>query len=104
MAIDRQRAGLAILRVCIGRFFVFEGLGKIRWFTDPSILGGQLNGWLGSAPPDSLSHAYLQRFAIPGVAVFARVVPLGEMMSGLAILLGACPGALRLLPFWMPRT
>ena len=101
MAIDRQRAGLAILRVCMGLFFVFEGLGKIRWFTDPSILGGQLNGWLGSTPPDSLSHAYLQRFAIPGVAVFARLVPLGEMMSGLAILLGAWPRAFALLAFLM---
>jgi len=101
MAIDRQRAALAILRVCIGLFFIFEGLSKIGWFGDPSILGGQLNGWLASAPPASLSHTYLQRFAIPGVAVFARLVPLGEMMSGLAMALGAWPRAFALVAFFM---
>jgi uncharacterized membrane protein YphA (DoxX/SURF4 family) len=101
MAIDRQRAGLAILRISIGIFFIFEGLGKIRWFSDPSILAAQLRGWLASAPPDSLSHAYLQRLAIPGVAVFARLVPLGETMSGLAMTLGAWPRAFALLAFLM---
>ena len=45
MAIDRQGTGLTILRVAIGVFFIFEGLGKLRWFTDTSILAGQLAGW-----------------------------------------------------------
>ena len=92
MAIDRQGLGLAILRICIGIFFIFEGLGKIRWLADPSILAGQLDGWLHAVPPGSLVQLYLQRFAIPGVAIFARLVPLGEMTSGAAMVLG----------FWTP--
>ena len=92
MAIDRQGTGLTILRICIGVFFIFEGIGKIRWFTDPSILAGQLDGWLHAVPPGSLSQLYLQRLAIPGVAIFARLVPLGEITSGAAMVFG----------FWTP--
>ena len=92
MAVDRQRLGVLILRVCLGVFFLFEGLGKIRWFGDPSILGAQLNGWLQAAPAGSIAHAYLTRVAIPGTAVFARLVPLGEMVCGLAMITG----------FWTP--
>src|SRR5262249_52159424 len=69
-------------------FFLFEGLGKIRWFANPSLLHSQLNGWLGSVPPGSLSHAYLVRLAIPGVAFVARLVPLGELTSGIALVVG----------------
>jgi uncharacterized membrane protein YphA (DoxX/SURF4 family) len=98
---DRQATGITILRIAIGLFFLFEGLGKFAWFGDPSILRGQLAGWLASAPPDSLSHAYLERFAIPGVAVFARLVPLGEMASGVAIAIGAWPRLFALIAFSM---
>ena len=96
-----DRRALAILRISIGVFFFFEGLGKASWFGDPSILRGQLAGWLASAPAGSLSHAYLERFAIPGVAAFARLVPLGEMASGIAIALGIWPRAFALVAFLM---
>ena len=92
MAVDRNTTGIAILRICIGVFFLFEGLGKIRWFTDPSVLAGQLAAWSQSAPSGSIAHLYLQRVAIPGVTIFARLVPLGEMASGLAMVVG----------FWTP--
>ena len=88
MAVDRQRTGLALLRVCIGIFFLFEGIGKIRWFTDPSLLAGQLAGWAQAVPAASWSHAYLERIALPYSAAFARLVPLGEITSGLALIAG----------------
>jgi uncharacterized membrane protein YphA (DoxX/SURF4 family) len=92
MAIDRQGAGLALLRILIGIFFIFEGLGKIRWFLDSSQLAAMFASWSQAAAPGSASHWYLERIALPGLAVFARLVPLGEITSGLALVLG----------FWTP--
>ena len=92
MAIDRQGTGLAVLRICLGIFFLFEGVGKIGWFFDTSLLAGQLADWSKAVSPGSPSHWYLERIAIPGVAVFARLVPLGEIASGVAMVAG----------FWTP--
>jgi uncharacterized membrane protein YphA (DoxX/SURF4 family) len=101
MAIDRQGTGLAILRICIGIFFIFEAIGKIRWLTNPSILAGQLDGWLHAVPAGSLSQLYLQRIAIPGVAIFARLVPLGELASGVAMVLGLWTPFFAFVAFFM---
>ncbi len=92
MAMDRQGAGLAIIRMSIGVFFIFEGLGKWRWRTDSSILANQLEGWQHVVAPGSASAAYLERVAIPFVGVFARLVPLAELCSGIALVVG----------FWTP--
>jgi uncharacterized membrane protein YphA (DoxX/SURF4 family) len=92
MAIDRQGTALAILRVAIGLFFIFEGLGKIRWFLDSSILAGQLAGWHATLAAGSMSARYIERLAMPGVVYFARLVPFGELTCGVALLTG----------FWTP--
>jgi uncharacterized membrane protein YphA (DoxX/SURF4 family) len=92
MAVDRQGIGLALLRICIGVFFIFEGLGKIRWFGDTSVLAARFTEWTQAAAVGSVSHWYLQRIAQPGVAVFARLVPLGEIVCGIAMVIG----------FWTP--
>src|SRR5207253_10126733 len=62
---------------------------------------GQPAGGRASVRPGWLSHAYLERFAMPGVTAFARLVPLGEMVSGVAIALGAWPRAFALIAFLM---
>ena len=92
MAIDRQRLGLTLLRICIGVFFIFEGLGKIRWLTDSSILAGQFAEWSQTAASGSIPQMYLQRIAVPGTAIFARLVPLGELTCGAALVFN----------FWTP--
>ena len=101
MAIDRQGTGLALLRICLGVFFIFEGLGKVRWFADPSILAGQLANWSSAAGPGSISALYLSRVAVPGVAFFARLVPLGEIVSGVALVVGLWTPLFAFIAFFM---
>ena len=78
--------GLRVLSICLGVFLIFEGLGKLAWFTDSGPLTGALRGWLQEAPPTS--RWYLETFAIPGIPMFARLVPLGELLAGAALLTG----------------
>ena len=92
MAIDGRTTGLTVLRICIGIFFIFEGIGKLSWFNDTSLLAEQLRNWSQAVSASSLSHLYLVRVAIPGVRIFARLVPLGEIVSGVALVVG----------FWTP--
>ena len=101
MALDRQGMGLATARISVGVFFIFEGLDKLRWFTDTSILAGRFAGWLQATGPGSTSRWYLERIAIPGTAWFARLVPLGEICSGLALLLGIWTPLFAFIAFFM---
>lgn len=80
-----QILALAILRVCAGVFMFFFGLEKASWLLDATPLATQLSLWLLDAPPASLW--YLER-VIPGAPVFARVVPLGAMVGGIALAFG----------------
>ena len=78
--------GLRVLAMFLGVFLIFEGLGKLAWFTDSAPLQGTLQGWLKDAPPTT--RWYLETFAIPGVPMFARLVPFGELAAGTALVLG----------------
>jgi uncharacterized membrane protein YphA (DoxX/SURF4 family) len=101
MAIDRQGTGLAILRIAIGVFFIFEGIGKIGWLRSSAPLAGQLGEWSASAAPGSVPAWYLHHVALPGVTYFARMVPLGELVSGFALLLGFWTPLFALIAFFM---
>ena len=101
MAMDRQGTGLSILRICIGIFFIFEGLGKIRWLTDTSLLASQLADWSQAVPAGSWSHQYLERVAMPYSTIFARLVPLGEITSGAAMVAGFWTPLFALVAFFM---
>ena len=101
MAIDRQATGLAILRILLGVFFVFEGIGKLRWFTDTSILAARFADWGQAAAAGSASGWYLSHVAVPGLAIFARLVPLAELLGGLALIVGFWTPLVAFLAFFM---
>ena len=77
---------LRLLALAIGVFFIFNGLDKLPWFLDSSLLSGRLDGWRASAHP--ASRWYLENVAGPGVPLFARVVPLAELAAGAALVVG----------------
>ncbi len=101
MALDRQGTGLTIVRIAIGVFFIFEALGKWRWFGTSAPLAAQLNGWAHAVAAGSMSEWYLRHVAMPGVSIFARLVPLGEMLSGLALVAGIWTRPAALVAFLM---
>ena len=92
MAVDRPRLALTVLRIAIGIFFVAEGITKLNWFVDSTILARQLADWSHAAAAGSLSRWYLDHIALKGVPYFARLVPLGEIVCGTAMIVG----------FWTP--
>jgi uncharacterized membrane protein YphA (DoxX/SURF4 family) len=79
-------AALRVLSLFLGVFLIFEGLGKLAWLSDGGPLAAVLQGWLKEAPPTS--RWYLDTFAIPGIPMFARLVPLGELLGGAALVAG----------------
>ena len=98
---NRQGAGLAVIRILIGVFFIFEAVSKVSWLLDAGILAGRLTGWLNDAPPGSASRWYLEHVAMDGIGVFARLVPLGELAAGLALVAGVWTRTAALLAFLM---
>ena len=92
MALDRQAIGLTVLRILLGVFFLVQGLRHLRWLLDPSALSQQLATLEHSVRAGSLSARYLQRAAIPFAGVIARLVPIGQLSAGLAMIAG----------FWTP--
>ena len=80
-----QAAALVLLRVLLGVFMFFFGVDRASWLLDATPLATQLSSWLLDAPP--ASRWYLERI-IPGAPVFARVVPVGAMLGGLALVAG----------------
>ena len=81
---------LRILALLLGVFFLFQGVSKLPWFFDSSILAGRLQDWLGKAPVESVRW-YIETIARPGVPLFARFVPLAELSTGVALVLGFWP-------------
>ncbi|MGE0594699.1 MAG: DoxX family membrane protein [Vicinamibacterales bacterium] len=87
MASTPAARGLTALRIVLGVFFLFEGLGKVGWFADAGPLTARLTGYLQNA--NAWNRPYLEAVCLPGVTLFARLVPLGELATGVSFLLGA---------------
>jgi len=62
------------------------GVNKLAWITDSDILASQLLQWRDLTSGSSLW--YLETIALPGAAVFARLVPVAEICAGLALFVG----------------
>jgi uncharacterized membrane protein YphA (DoxX/SURF4 family) len=79
--------GLRALSLIMGMFLVLMGTGKLAWFADSGYLTYQLEEWL-SFEPVGISRWYLEWVAMPGAPLFARLVVLGELATGVALLAG----------------
>ena len=101
MAVDRRGAGLVVIRICLGVFLIAQAILKVRWLIRSAMLASQLDVWLQNAAPGSISHVYLQRIAIPGTAIFARLVPIGEFVCGVALLFGFSTTFFAFVAFFM---
>jgi uncharacterized membrane protein YphA (DoxX/SURF4 family) len=79
--------GLRLLAIAIGVFFLGMCSSKIAWFTNSDILLQKFQHiFLPKAPP--IVRWYLETVCIPGTPLFARLVPLGELVAGFALILG----------------
>jgi len=83
---SRERVALLAVRIALGIFFIFEGWDKLPWVTNPGLLATALQKWADTGVP--VSKWYVETILIPGVSVFARLVFLGEVATGLALLSG----------------
>jgi uncharacterized membrane protein YphA (DoxX/SURF4 family) len=82
---SQQNAGLLIIRVTLGVYLFCVGVGKLGWLLDSTVWTNQLAHSLPDAAP--MSRWYLERI-MPGAPIFARIIPLAEMIGGLALALG----------------
>ena len=85
-ATRREGLALRLLAILLGLFFVAMSLNKVQWITNPDLLRERFNLWVPEAGP--YAQWYLEAVAIPGVSVFARLVPAGEFCVALALILG----------------
>jgi uncharacterized membrane protein YphA (DoxX/SURF4 family) len=91
-------APFVILRVSLGIFMVAKGLGKLQWFLHPDILTVKLQAFMQKATP---ANRWWVALLLPGAALFARLVPLGELAGGMAMILGRFARVAALLTFLM---
>ena len=85
--LNSPAAGLRALSLVMGVFLVLMGRGKLAWFADSAHLTYELEQWL-SFEPVLISRWYLEWVAVPGAPLFARLVVLGELAAGVALIAG----------------
>ena|SRR6188768_421444 len=96
---SRDRVALLVVRIALGIFFIFEGWDKLPWMTDPGLLATALQKWADAGVP--IARWYIETILIPGVSVFARLVFLGEVAAGLALISGIWLRPAAILAFLM---
>jgi YVTN family beta-propeller protein len=97
---NKSQAGLLALRLMLGIFFLFEGIDKAAWLTNPSLLvTNSLQNWARTGT--AVSRWYVETVCIPGAPVFARLIFLGEVATGIALILGLWTRAAAAIAFVM---
>src|SRR6186713_2081565 len=96
---SREKVALLVVRISLGVFFIFEGWDKLPWMTDPGLLATALQKWADAGAPSS--RWYIETILLPGVSVFARLVFLGEVAAGLALISGIWLRPAAILAFLM---
>ena len=91
--------GLRILAVMLGVFFIAMSFSKTAWFVDSSILLQKFQQWLPTASPSA--RWYVETVCIPGAPIFARLVPIGEFCTGIALIAGFWTRMAAILAFLM---
>ncbi len=77
---------IAFLRIVVGIFFVGEGLGKLEWYSSSEFLKLDIDRFAQNAP--AISAWYQKHVAYPGIEAWARLIPTGEILIGVALIIG----------------
>ena len=77
---------VAFLRIVIGIFFLAQGLNKLEWYTSSEFLRTSLDRY--SQNPSPATAWYQKHVAYPGIEAWSRMIPTGEMLIGVALVLG----------------
>ena len=89
-AANAAAIGFRVFAVFLGIFFLAQSLNKLAWPGDPQLLLGRFQRWAPTARPEV--RWYLEHIATPFAPLLARVIPVGEFMTAMALILG----------FWIP--
>jgi uncharacterized membrane protein YphA (DoxX/SURF4 family) len=77
---------VAFFRIAVGIFFLTQGLNKLEWLNSSEMLKTNLDRYAINAQPVTLwYHHYVAR---PGVEAWSRLIPTGEILIGVSLLLG----------------
>ncbi|MFQ5547674.1 MAG: DoxX family protein [Woeseia sp.] len=98
---------IALLRIYAGAFFVYNGVGKLRHDDFAAGLSGFLTSQLEQC--FSFYRPFIESVVLPNNQMFAALVSWGELLIGLALIVGlatryaAFVGAFMVLNFWFAK-
>jgi NADH dehydrogenase len=81
-------APILLLRLAVAIFFLYLGYTKMSngWLTSTDRLEKSLLSFGHNAPP--ASRWYIEHVGLPGVGLWAKLIPFGEAALGISLLLG----------------